>query len=359
MTTMLALTKPVVVYALNAGSSSLKVAAFRCALHDEEPLGEDEQDMSSGQLSPALDAALESLRSRGVDAPSAIGHRVVHGGPDRWRPSLIDESVLADVQAAAVFAPRHQPASLAAIEVAGRTFPGLPQVACFDTAFHHDLPLVARTLPIPAEAGSVRRYGFHGLSYEWAVSSIGDALGERAVIAHLGSGASLAAVRNGRCVDTTMGLTPIGGLMMSTRSGDIDPGALVHVMREHGLDADGLERLVEDESGLRGVSGSTGDMRELLHVRSRDARAALAVELWCMTVRKQIGALAAVLGGIDSLVFTGGIGERSAELRGEICEGLEHLGVGTGAVSVHVVASDENRIVARHTAAVVRQMSGS
>jgi acetate kinase len=130
-------------------------------------------------------------------------------------------------------------------------------------------------------------------------------------------------------------------------------------MREHGLDADGLERLVEDESGLRGVSGSTGDMRELLDVRSRDARAALAVELWCMTVRKQIGALAAVLGGIDSLVFTGGIGERSAELRGEICEGLEHLGVGTGAVSVHVVASDENRIVARHTAAVVRQMSGS
>ncbi len=356
---MLALTEPVVVYALNAGSSSLKVAAFQCAPGAEDPLGEHEQKMSAGQLSPALDAALESLRSQGVDAPGAIGHRVVHGGPDRWRPALIDDAVIADVEAAAVFAPRHQPVSLAAIAVAARTWPGLPQVACFDTAFHHDLPLVARTLPIPAQGGGVRRYGFHGLSYEWAVSSLGDALGERAVIAHLGSGASLAAVRNGRCVDTTMGLTPIGGLMMSTRSGDVDPGVLVHLMRQNGLDADGLERLVEDESGLRGVSGTTGDMRGLLDVRARDARAALAVELWCMTVRKQIGALTAVLGGIDSLVFTGGIGERSAELRAEICEGLDHLGVGTDRVSMHVVASDENRIVARHTAAAVRQMSGS
>ncbi len=355
---MLALTKPIVVYALNAGSSSLKVAAFRCAPGGEDPVGEHEQEMTAGQLSPALDAALASLRSRGVDAPGAIGHRVVHGGPDRWRPSLIDEAVIADIEAASVFAPRHQPASLAAIAVAGKTFPGLPQVACFDTAFHHDLPLVARTLPVPAGAG-VRRYGFHGLSYEWAVATLGDALGDRAVIAHLGSGASLAAVRNGRCVDTTMGLTPLGGLMMSTRSGDVDPGALVHLMRQHALDADGLERLVEDESGLRGVSGSSGDMRALLDVRSQDPRAALAVELWCTTVRKQIGALTAVLGGLDSLVFTGGIGERSAELRDEICEGLEHLGVGTTRVSVHVVASDENRIVARHTAAVVRQTSGA
>jgi acetate kinase len=355
---MLALTEPVVVYALNAGSSSLKVAAFRCALGAEDPLGEHEREMYAGQLSTALDDALESLRSHGVAAPSAIGHRVVHGGPDRWRPSLIDDAVLADVEAATVFAPRHQPASLAAIAAAGKAFPGLPQVACFDTAFHHDLPLVARTLPMAAGSG-VRRYGFHGLSYEWTISVLGDALGERAVIAHLGSGASLAAVRNGRCVDTTMGLTPIGGLMMSTRSGDVDPGALVHVMRERGLDADGLEQLVEDDSGLRGVSGSSGDMRELLDVRSRDERAALAVDLWCMTVRKHIGALTAVLGGIDSLVFTGGIGERSAELRAEICDGLEHLGVGTGSVSVHVVASDENRIVARHTAEVVREMFGS
>ncbi|RPI07616.1 MAG: hypothetical protein EHM63_07515 [Actinobacteria bacterium] len=355
---MLALTKPIVVYTLNAGSSSLKVAAFRCAPHDEDSLGEHEQDMSAGQLSPALDAALEALHSLGVEAPAAVGHRVVHGGPDRWRPALIDDGVRADIEAASVLAPRHQPTSLAAIDAAANAFAGLPQVACCDTAFHHGLPLVARTLPIPGGSG-VRRYGFHGLSYEWAVSVLGDALGERAVIAHLGSGASLAAVRNGQCVDTTMGLTPIGGLMMSTRSGDVDPGALVHLMREHGLDPDGLERLVEAESGLRGVSGSTGDMRELREARSTDARAALAIELWCMTVRKHIGALTAALGGIDSLVFTGGIGERSGALRAEICEGLEHLGVGTGRVAVHVVESDENRIVARHTAAVVRQMSGA
>jgi acetate kinase len=353
MATMLARTKPLVVYALNAGSSSLKVAAFQCAPGIETPLGEHEQSMSAGQLASALDVALESLGAEGVDAPHAIGHRVVHGGPNRWRPSLIDDMVLADIEAASVFAPRHQPASLAAIAGATSAFPGLPQVACFDTGFHHDLPLVARTLPIPGGFSALRRYGFHGLSYEWVVSSLGDALGERSVIAHLGSGASLAAVRDGRCVDTTMGLTPLGGLMMSTRSGDVDPGALVHLMRGLGLDADGLERLVEDESGLLGVSGASSDMRELLQARPHEARSALAVELWCMTVRKHIGALAAVLGGIDSLVFTGGIGVRSAELRAEICVGLEHLGVGTDRVAVHVVASDENRILARHTAAVV------
>ena len=181
------------------------------------------------------------------------------------------------------------------------------------------------------------------------MSTLGSQLGDRAVIAHLGSGSSLAAVLHGRAHDTTMGLTPIGGLMMSSRSGDVDPGALVHLMRSRGLDADGLERLVEDESGLLGVSGFSRDMRELLEARPTDPRAALAVDLWVMTVRKHIGAMTAALGGIDTLVFTGGIGERSQVLRDEICAGLAYL----GGFTVHVVAADENRIVARHTAKVV------
>ena len=358
MATMLALTKPIVVYALNAGSSSLKVAAFRCAPHDEDPLGEHEQNMSGGAT---LARARRCARVASARWASRLLARSATASCTAVRTaggqSLIDDAVLADIEAAAVFAPRHQPASLAAIAVASQDVRRAPQVACFDTAFHHDLPLVARTLPIPAGSG-VRRYGFHGLSYEWAVSVLGDALGERAVIAHLGSGASLAAVRNGRCVDTTMGLTPIGGLMMSTRSGDVDPGALVHLMREHGLDPDGLERLVEDESGLRGVSGSTGDMRALLDVRSTDARAALAMELWCMTVRKHIGALTAVLGGIDSLVFTGGIGERSAALRAEICEGLEHL-VSAPAACPCMSSPATRTASSPATPRGVRQMSGA
>ena len=304
---------------------------------------ESEQGLNGEGLDVAGIAAL-----RDIPPPDAIGHRVVHGGASRWEPSLIDDTVLADIEAAGVFAPRHQPAALAGIRLTGETFPGVPQVACFDTAFHHDLPLVAQTLTVPGGHG-VRRYGFHGLSYEWAVSSLGPQLGGRAVIAHLGSGSSLAAVLNGRAHDTTMGLTPIGGLMMSSRSGDVDPGALVHLMRSRGLDADGLERMVEDESGLLGVSGLTRDMRELLDARSTDPRAALAVDLWVMTVRKHVAAMTASLGGIDTLVFTGGIGERSQVLRDEICTGLAFLGDFT----VHVIEADENRVVARHTAAAV------
>jgi acetate kinase len=327
--------RAIIVYAINAGSSSLKLAAF----DHETLLSESEQGLNGEGI-----AALADL-----PPPDAIGHRVVHGGASRWKPALIDDDVLTDIEAAGVFAPRHQPAALAGIKLTGETFPGVAQVACFDTAFHHDLPPVAQTLPLPGGASGVRRYGFHGLSYEWTVSTLGSQLGERAVIAHLGSGSSLAAVLHGRAHDTTMGLTPIGGLMMSSRSGDVDPGALVHLMRSRGLDADGLERLVEDESGLLGVSGFSRDMRELLEARPTDPRAALAVDLWVMTVRKHIGAMTAALGGIDTLVFTGGIGERSQVLRDEICAGLAYL----GGFTVHVVAADENRIVARHTAKVV------
>jgi acetate kinase len=245
------------------------------------------------------------------------------------------------------------------------------QVACFDTAFHRTMPAAARRLPIPArfDAAGVRRYGFHGLSYEYVVGSLGAAARGRAVVAHLGSGASMAAIREGASVDTTMGFTPAGGLVMSSRSGDLDPGVLVHLLRTEEHDADDLERIVERESGLTGVSGRTGDMRELLECRGDDADAALAVDMFCTRVRMQVGAYAALLGGIDNLVFTGGIGERSAPVRTEICAGLEHLGVeidearnrddaavvspdGASCV-VRVVPTDEELVIARHAARLV------
>jgi acetate kinase len=228
------------------------------------------------------------------------------------------------------------------------------------------MPPVARTLPLPRalrDAG-IRRYGFHGLSYEWVVESVGPEKLGRAVIAHLGNGASLCAVRDGRSIDTTMGFTPTGGIPMSTRTGDLDPGVLVHLVRAKGYGARELERLVDRESGLLGISGLGSDMKSLLEARATDADAALAVELFCSSARKAIGAFAAALGGIDSLVFTGGIGEHAPAVRREICEGLAHLGVGidarrnelsqtiisdeSGRCAVRIVRADEERMLCRH-----------
>jgi acetate kinase len=235
------------------------------------------------------------------------------------------------------------------------------------------MPAVAQRLPLPRalwDAG-IRRYGFHGLSYEYVVQAVGAAALGRAVIAHLGNGASLAAVRDGRSVDTTMGFTPAGGCMMGTRPGDLDPGVLVHLLAQRGYDAAALERLVERESGLRGVSGLTADMQTLLTRRADEPAAGEAVELFCYSVRKHVGALAAVLGGLDTLVFTGGIGEHAAPVREEICRGLEHLGIRLDArrnaahaavvsaaesrCTVRVVPTDEDLMIARHTRAALRQ----
>lgn len=326
------------VLALNCGSSSLKYALF-----------EGEQRVAGGAVSGigvagghathagALHAALG-----GLPAPDAAGHRLVHGGPDLLAPLRIDDAVVARLRAAVPFAPLHLPSAIAVIEVMARRFPDLPQVACFDTAFHRTLPEPARRLPLPAwiDAQGVRRYGFHGLSYEWAVSQVGQR--GRMVIAHLGNGASMCAVRDGVSVDTTMGLTPAGGLMMGTRSGDLDPGVLVFLLDK--MSRAEIERLVDRESGLLGVSGITSDMKTLL--ASSDPRAKLAVEMFCHHARKAVGALAAVLGGLDTLVFTGGIGEHAAEVRERICAGLTHL----GPFEVRVVAADEERVTARHTA---------
>ena len=265
------------------------------------------------------------------------------------------------------FAPLHLPAELSAIAAARRHFGDVPQVACFDTAFHHTLPAVARRYALPSslyDAG-VRRYGFHGLSYESVVASLGAPTLGRAVIAHLGSGASMVAIRDGKSIDTTMGFTPAGGLVMGTRPGDLDPGLLVYLLEHAGYDARSLARLVDHEAGLLALSGSSADMQQLLATRATDARAALAVDVFCHHARKWIGALATTLGGLDTLVFTGGIGEHAPEVRAEICRGLEHLGVSldaacnerseaivsasTSACVTRVARADEERVIARET----------
>jgi acetate kinase len=359
------------VLCINTGSSSLKTAVFAA---DGDRLSERarlEQPVRAGALQATLDGSLTEFRDQAMPPPSAVGHRVVHGGATRADPTLIDDRVLDELQQLVPFAPLHLPASIAGIELMQERCPGIPQVACFDTAFHRRMPEAAQRLPLPRELwdAGVRRYGFHGLAYESVVDVLGDDLGERAVLAHLGSGASMTAVVEGVSVDTTMGLTPTGGLVMSTRTGDLDPGVAVHLLREQGFDPDGLERLFDGGSGLLALSGGTGDMKALLERRPTDARAALAIDIFCRQARKHVGALTTVLGGLDTLVFSGGIGERSAPIRAEICDGLEHLGVWldaernerdepviskTGAAcTVRVVQADEELVIARHTAALV------
>lgn len=398
-----------VVLALNSGSSSLKFAVFRCARADGEarlaegavegigraggrvvlhagdrvgaapdPAGDRagaaldaaaaiDRAVDVPDHAAALDLAFAALAEARLPAPDAVGHRIVHGGPHHHAPTRVDAALLAALRAALPFAPLHLPAELHGIDAAAARFPGRPQVVCFDTGFHHALPEVARRYPLARELADrgIRRYGFHGLSYEHLVDVIGAARLGRAVLAHLGSGASMAAVVDGAAVDTTMGLTPCGGLMMGTRTGDLDPGVLLHLMAA-GADARTLERVVSRESGLLGVSGRTADVKELLARRDVDADAALALAMFCYHARKAVGALAAALGGLDTLVFTGGIGQRAAPVRAEICAPLRHLGVhlderrnaaGAAIVSadgspctVRVVASDEERRIARHTA---------
>jgi acetate kinase len=319
----------------------------------------------------AVAAAWSVLHQIGLPAPAAVGHRVVFGGRSHFGPERIDESLLDELRGARRFAPLHMPAELAAIEAALAAAPDLPHVACYDTAFHRRLPAIAQRLALPRSLHDegLQRFGYHGLSYEYIVSRLGASL-RRAVIAHLGHGVSLVAIRDGAPIDTTMGFSPTGGVMMSTRSGDLDPGAMVYLAREQGYTADALERLVTRESGLLGVSGTTGEMRELLDRRAEDPRAAEAVEIFCFQLRKQVGALAAALGGLDTLVFTGGIGERAAPIRLEVCRGLEHLGVrieptlnarhapivspAGGACVVRVEPTDENLMIARHTHALVK-----
>ena len=283
----------------------------------------------------AVDLLMDWVEAQQLDRSLlAIGHRVVHGGPNYHTPQRLTPAVIEELRRLTPLDPEHLPQEILLSEAFGRRFPQLPQVACFDTAFHHDLPRVARLLPIPRryEALGVRRYGFHGLSYEYLSGELARSdgvavAGGRVILAHLGNGASLVALRGGAPIDTSMGFTPAAGVPMSTRSGDLDPGLVWYLARTEGMDARAFNDLVNFQSGLLGVSETSGDMRALLACEAADPRAAEAIDLFCYQVRKWIGGFAAALGGLDTLVFSGGIGERSAPVRARICTGLGFLGI--------------------------------
>ena len=356
------------VLALNSGSSSLKYGLFRVEATGIDTLLSGEVETHSTSIpSEALTRIKTILGKSGLPQPDAIGHRIVHGGPALRQHCVIDPSVLAKLELAIPFAPLHMPSTLSVIRFAQDNFPGIPQAACFDTTFHAGLSDVARVLPIPKalQAEGIQRYGFHGLSIESIVHQIGKALPSRVVVAHLGNGASVTAVKDGRSIDTSMGLTPTGGVIMGTRSGDLDPGVLVYLMREKKLDAAALEALVNRRSGLLGISGVSSDMRLLHEAASSNADARLAIEMFCYSVRKQIAEMIAVLDGVDLLVFTGGIGEHDAPARSTICRGLSWIGVSldearnssvsnpvndsASRCAVQIIASQEDEQIARHT----------
>jgi acetate kinase len=327
---------------INVGSSTIKYSVF----HPPEL----QLLYSATEQGTDTEVMFRDLDARKLPAPTAIGHRIVHGGPRYFDPVRLTPEVRKDLQEVIHFAPLHMPQELSAIDAISRQHPELPQVLCFDTAFHNRLPAVAKRFPLPEEYWNrgIRRYGFHGLSYEYIVSEIGPQLGKRTIIAHLGNGASMVALLDGEPVDTTMGLTPAGGIMMGTRAGDLDPGIYVHIERLTGMSTDEFEALVNKKSGLLGVSGTTADMRKLEAAAETDARAALAIEMFCYIARKHVGALAAVLGGLDTLVFTAGIGENSKLVRERICSGL-----GVLCPKVIVQATNEDLVIARHVQALI------
>lgn len=352
------------VLALNVGSSSLKFGLYTVqsdavtllatgqadTAHDGhiEAKDADGHPLAGGDGGDAV-ARIHSLLSHNrLPLPDVIGHRVVHGGPHVRHHCVLDDAVLAKLRDASAFAPLHVPPALAMIEQAGERYAGVPQVACIDTAFHAHLPRVARTLPLPKALRDqgIERYGFHGLSCESIVRELGPDLPTRTVIAHLGNGASITAVLSGHSVDTSMGLTPSGGIVMGTRPGDLDPGIVAWLMRDEAFDAGKLDRLINKESGLLGVSGLSADMRELHEAAADDADAGLAIDMFVHSARKQIAAMGASLGGIDLLVFAGGIGEHDAEVRHAIHGGLRWLGLTD--LHVAVVPSREDEEIAIH-----------
>jgi acetate kinase len=357
------------VLTINTGSSSLKVAVF--ATRPAEALIVAEEVERTADPAAALRAVLERLRQSGHDQPlAAVAHRIVHGGPHYQDPQLITAEVLGELRTIVAIDPDHMPQALAAIQVVTDAHPTVPQIACFDTAFHRALPRVAQMYALPRhfrDAG-VRRYGFHGLSCEYIVSELArtdrSAATGRVVIAHLGSGASLTAVRDGRSVETTMGFSPTGGVIMGTRSGDLDPGVLLYALQRDGMSADAISMLLNREAGLAGVSETSSDMRDLLARESTDSRAADAIALFCYAISKSIGALMAALGGLDTLIFTAGIGEHAAPVRARVCAGLSCFGIELdaarndahapiisrdgGRVVTRVMKTDEDLMLARH-----------
>jgi len=380
------------ILAINGGSSSIKFALFetgeslpRILEGEIERIGlpaatlrmkglnqadNSLRSVSAPDYSAAVGALVEGIEERsGHDAFTAVGHRMVHGGPKYSEPQRITTKMVEDLRKLGPFDPDHLPEEILLIETFQRRFPDMPQVACFDTAFHHDLPRVAQLLPIPRryEAQGVRRYGFHGLSYAFLMGELARLAGTeaahgRVILAHLGNGASLAAVHHGKSMDTSMSFTPTAGLPMSTRTGDLDPGLVWYLAWSEHLDAQGFNEMVNSKSGLLGVSETSSDMRDLLEHETQDVRAAEAVALFCYQVKKWIGAFAAALGGLDTLVFAAGIGENAPTIRSRICDGLEFLGIQleekrnaanegvisaeTSRVPVRIIHTDEEYIIA-------------
>ena len=388
---------------INGGSSSIKIALFeadgslkrilaggieRIGLPEAtwHAKGADERyTFSRSVVAPDHTAAVGILMDwvderGGRDALAAVGHRVVHGGPKYCEPQQITASLVEELHQLDPFDPEHLPEEILLTEAFHHRFPDLFQVACFDTAFHHDLPRVAQLLPIPRRynAKGVRRYGFHGLSYAFLMGELARLGGDeaargRVILAHLGNGASLAAVHNGKSKDTSMSLTPAAGVPMSTRTGDIDPCLFWYLARTEKMGAKQFNEMVNFQSGLLGVSETSSDMHDLLACEAQDVRAAEAVALFCYQVKKCIGGFAAALGGLDTLVFTGGIGENASTVRARICDGLGFLGIdldqernakhepwissGTGRVKVRVIRTDEELMIAKSVMRVLNRRS--
>jgi len=378
---------------INSGSSSIKFSIYSVPGEHRELSGElsrighagavfrvkNQQGETMSDQQPALpdhSAALHLLLNwlDGQAPPDAIGHRIVHGGPHYCDPHLVTPEVLRSLRELIPLAPNHLPREIEAIESIARAHPDTPQVACFDTAFHRTMPEVAQIYALPEsvrKAGVVLRYGFHGLSYEYIAGELKRLGAERgrAIVCHLGNGASMAAIRDGQGIDTTMGLTPTGGLVMSTRCGDIDPEVVLYLIEEMKLNAGAARDIVTRQGGLFGLSNFSGDMQDLHRREREDPNAALAIETFCYSARKAIGSLAAVLGGMETLVFTGGIGENDAAVRGRICDGLEFLGVRLdgasnetstpvisaqgSSVTVRVIKTNEELTIARHAERLV------
>jgi acetate kinase len=384
---------PARILTVNGGSSSIKFALFevsdslgRILDGGIERIGLPEatfrvkgsceadnflRSIKASDHTVAVGVLMDWIEQRcGRDALTAVGHRVVHGGPKYYKPQRVTAEMVTELKHLSPFDPDHMPEEILLTEAFHRRFPDLPQVACFDTAFHHDLPRVAQMLPIPRryEAQGVRRYGFHGLSYEFLMEELARMAGPdvargRVILAHLGNGASLAAVHDGKSVDTSMSFTPTAGVPMSTRTGDLDPGLVWYLARTEKMSATQFNDMVNFQSGLLGISEISSDMRDLLKHETLDVRAAEAVALFCYQVKKWIGAFAAALGGIETLVFAGGIGENAPAIRARICDGLGFLGIeleekhnaanegiistASSRVVVRVIHTDEEQIIAK------------
>jgi acetate kinase len=385
---------------INTGSSSLKIALYELAGAETRIIsGQVQRIGNPGGRLHLMDAHGATLLDQGTDFPDhaaaleeglawlqrhrpelsldAVGHRVVPGHMHSREPQRVTPELIVILKGMIPMAPDHLPQTIAAMQVARKAYPDLPQVACFDTAFHRRMPRIAQMYPLPrhfTDKGLIR-YGFHGLSYEYILQELRrvapEEVGGRIIIAHLGNGASMAAVRGGIGIDTTMGFTPAGGLMMGSRAGDLDPGVLLYLLAERGMTPAALNVLVNQQAGLFGVSGISADMRDLLQKEATDSHAAEAVALFCYQAKKYLGALTAILSGLDTLIFTGGIGEHAAAIRLRIAEGLEFLGIRMdprrneahapvisrqgSPVTVRVMKTDEDLMIARHTRELIEK----